>query len=63
VKIKKDHKLDVGYVQLKSGKVAQTIEIRSGILIDLDKNGELLGIEVLSLQKLAPSLSVKKRAS
>jgi uncharacterized protein YuzE len=57
VKVTKDRKLDVGYVQLRKGKVNRTLELRPGILVDLDKNGDVLGIEVLSLKALAPALS------
>ena len=56
MKITKDLNLNVGYVQFRSGKVVETVEIRPGILIDLGKSGEVLGIEVLSLQSLAPAL-------
>lgn len=62
MKITKNSNLDVGYVQLRNGKVAETIEIRPGVLLDLDKKGEILGIEVLSLRTLAPALkSVRRR--
>ena len=54
MKVKKNTKLDVAYVQLRKGTVAKTIELRPGILMDLDKDGEVIGIEVLSIAKLAP---------
>lgn len=54
MRVKKNTKLDVAYVQLRRGAVAKTIELRPGILMDLDKNGEVIGIEVLSIAKLAP---------
>ncbi len=57
--IKKDKFLDVAYVQLKKGSVSRTIEIKPGILVDIDKNGEVIGIEVLSLKKLSPQLFVE----
>ena len=62
MKITKNSKLDVAYVKLKKGKVARTFEANPGILFDFDKNGEVLGIEVLSIQKLAPAIA-KKRAA
>lgn len=61
MKVKKNVKLDVAYIQLRRGKVVQTIELRPGILFDMDKNGEVVGIEVMSLEKLAPFLDVHKR--
>ena len=61
MKLKKDTKLDVAYIQLRKGKVTSTIEIKPGLLIDLDKSEEILGIEVLSLEKLAPLLKTHSR--
>lgn len=59
MKKKTNPKLDMAYVQLRKGAVAKTIELRPGILMDLDKNGEVIGIEVLSLAKLAPLITDK----
>lgn len=53
----KNKKLDIAYVQLKKGRVKETVEIRPGILIDLDRSGNILGIEVLSLRSIAPALN------
>ena len=61
MKVSKNKKLDVGYVQFKSRKVHKTVELRPGILFDLDKAGDVLGIEVLSLKSLAPALATKRR--
>lgn len=68
MKIEKNEKLDVAYIQLRKGTVKETLEMRPGILFDVDKTGEILGIEILSLKKLAPLLKVankkpKKRAA
>lgn len=60
MKVSKDAKMDVAYIQLRSGKVVKTVEFKRGLLIDFDKNGEIIGIEVLSLQKLAPLLASGK---
>lgn len=61
MKVKKDVKHDVAYIQLRRGRVAETVELRPGILFDLNKDGEVLGIEVMSLEKLAPLLSGGRR--
>jgi uncharacterized protein YuzE len=60
MKVAKDKKLDVAYVKLRKGKVNKTVELKPGLLFDLDKKGEVLGIEVTSLKKLAPQLDVMK---
>lgn len=56
MKVTKDKKLHVDYVQLKTGKVTRTVEFSPGLLVDFDKHGNVLGLEVLSLSKLAPVL-------
>jgi uncharacterized protein YuzE len=66
MEIMKDNVLDVAYIRLRNGKVKQTVEVRPGVLMDLDKAGEVVGIEILSVSKLAPKLVAttrkKKRA-
>jgi len=61
MKVKKNVKLDVAYVQLRKGRVAKTVELKPGLLFDLDKHGEVLGIEVMSIEKLAPVLEGHRR--
>ena len=61
IKVSKDKRHDVGYVQFKQGKVSKTVEIRPGILLDLDAKGAVLGLEVMSLMTLAPVLKYIKR--
>jgi len=63
MKVKKDLKHDVAYIKLRKGRVASTVELRPGLLFDLDKNGEILGIEVLSIAKLAPLLAHHKKGA
>jgi len=62
LKIKRDKNLDVGYVSFKKGKIVETVEIRPGVLLDLNRTGDILGIEVLSLKKIAPQLLTKKQS-
>lgn len=62
MKIEKDIKNDVAYILLRKGNVHRTFELRPGILIDFDKKGEVVGIEILSLSKLGPKLNeIKKK--
>lgn len=61
MEVTKDEALDVAYVRLRRGKVARTVEIRPGILVDVDKKGDVVGIEVLSVSKLAPALAATSR--
>ena len=64
VKIAKNRKLDVAYIQLRNGKVNKTIEMKPGVLMDIDNKGNLLGIEILSMSSLAPVLrSIPRKTS
>lgn len=63
MKVTRNKKLDVAYVQLRKGSVAKTLKVRKDILVDLDRNGQVLGIEVLSLAALAPALRVSSQSA
>ena len=54
-----DPKLDVAYIELRSGKVSRTIEFRPGMLVDFDAKGQVVGIEILAATELAPALAKK----
>jgi uncharacterized protein YuzE len=47
MKIEYDREVDALYVRLQEKYVERTIEIQEGINIDLDKDGKLIGIEIL----------------
>jgi uncharacterized protein YuzE len=46
-----NHALDVAYVGLLSGRIAETIEVSSGVFYDLDSYGEILGVEILDYSR------------
>lgn len=39
------------HIRLRAGEVADSEEIREGVVIDYDASGEVLGIELLSASK------------
>ena len=50
-----DPDADAAYIRLGRGKVAETAEIRPGLIIDYDADGRMLSIEILSAcRQLAP---------
>lgn len=51
MKITYDKEADATYVKLTKAKVAKTIEYKD-YYIDLDKNGDIVGIEYLSKPEL-----------
>ena len=49
-----DEKADALYIQFQTGKVKETLKLRDGILIDVDKKGRLFGIEILDVSQRVP---------
>jgi uncharacterized protein YuzE len=42
-----DNNVHAGYIKLADGTVAETREVHPSVLLDLDEDGALIGIEVL----------------
>lgn len=51
MKIKYDKEADALYIMLSENKVAESEENKSGIIMDYDEKGDLVGIEVLNASK------------
>lgn len=62
-KIYYDKKTDVLWLNIKSGLEEELREITPGVSVELDKKGELLGIEILNASKvLGAKLGLKPSA-
>lgn len=62
-KIYYDKKTDVLWLMIKTGPEDKHQEVAPGISVELDKNGQLLGIEILNASKiLGPKLTDKSAA-
>ena len=51
MKIEYDPKADAMYIRLIAGTVAESDEVRSGVVFDFDAAGRVLGIEMLDVSK------------
>jgi uncharacterized protein YuzE len=49
-----DKKADAMYIYLKEEKVFRTEDITSDTIVDYDKDGDVVGIEILSASKKIP---------
>jgi uncharacterized protein YuzE len=49
MKIEYDQKADAMYIRLRAGKVAESDEVRPGLVFDFDDQGRVLGIEMLDV--------------
>ena len=51
LKLKLDHKADALYLTLGESPVAETERVAPGVILDYDRAGKAVGIEVLYLSK------------
>lgn len=58
--IKYDSKVDAVYVEFVEGKYSRSRKITEGVLVDEDKDGKVLGIEILDAKKNMPKFDPKK---
>ncbi len=66
MRVEYDPQADAMYIRLREGEVADSDEIRDGVVLDFDAAGQILGIELLSAsrrtdnpQELAVTLTVR----
>lgn len=62
MKLEFDPVADAAYFEISDNEVEQTKEIESGITVDYDKDGHVVGIEVLSVSKRGLSNPLDKAA-
>lgn len=51
MKIRVDHEADALYIPLNEGAIAESELVAPGVVLDLDADGEVVGIEVLYLSR------------
>ena len=51
MKMKYDKKIDAAYIELAKGKYEVSRKISDSIVVDEDKKGKVLGIEILDASK------------
>ncbi|MEK6842719.1 MAG: DUF2283 domain-containing protein [Nanoarchaeota archaeon] len=52
MKIKYDEESDVLYVRFKEGKIIESDEIKNGLIIDYDSEGNPIAIEILNAKNI-----------
>lgn len=53
-----DKEADAAYFKIKKGTVARTVKLQDWLLTDVDKDGALLGIEMLFVSLHLPKRSI-----
>ncbi len=56
MKIRYDPEADAMYIQFRDAKVDHTQELDENTIIDFDKEGQVIGVEVLFVKERNPSL-------
>jgi uncharacterized protein YuzE len=51
MKIEYDQQADAMYIRLRAGKVIESEEVRPGVVLDFDDQGQVLGIEMLDVSE------------
>jgi uncharacterized protein YuzE len=60
VRVSFDQEADALYVRLDRSPVAESEEVRPGVVLDLDERGEVVGIEVLRVSERLPKAELKR---
>ena len=63
MKITYDKIADAAYMTLRKGRVSKTVEMSDNVIVDFDRRGNLLGIEMLSASKQFPRGSIAKKSN
>ena len=59
MKITLDKRFGVMYIKLTENEVANTTELADSVAIDLDKEGKIVGIELLNVKHLPDPLNIE----
>jgi uncharacterized protein YuzE len=54
MRLQVDHKNDALYFRLDESAIVESEEIKPGVILDYDADGNVVGIEILSLSKRVP---------
>mgnify|MGYP003433629482 len=47
MKIEYSKDIDALYIKLREGKIADSIDIEEGVVVDIDEKGHIVGLEIL----------------
>lgn len=60
MKLEYDPQVDAAYITLVDGKVAESEELRPGIVVDFDAENRVVGIEILNVRKQFPDADLQR---
>lgn len=60
MKIEYDKIADALYIYLNKGKVVKTVKMQNRLIVDVAKNGKIIGLEVLGASKQIPKAQITR---
>ncbi len=61
LKLEYDSEVDAAYLTLGQGKVVESEEVQPGLIVDLDKDDQMIGVEILRFaRRFLPQKSAKR---
>ncbi len=51
MKVRYDEKSDAVYIKFKEGKYFESDEVKEGVILDYDRKGKIIGIEILDASR------------
>jgi len=60
MKIQYDKLADAMYIYFKKGRISKTIKMKDRLIVDVDKNGKIIGLEILGISSQVPKSQIGK---
>lgn len=62
MKVNFDAEADALYVRFSESEIAETVEVRPGVMLDYDADGKIVGLEILDTAKNLAAADLKRLA-
>ena len=60
MRVRYDEKADAIYIRFDESKYFESDEIKEGVILDYDKNGKIVGLEILDVSENLPKGAASK---
>lgn len=58
MKIQYDKLADAMYIYLKKAKISKTVKMKDRLVVDVDKDGKIIGLEILGVSSQVPKKQI-----
>jgi len=60
MKLKVDEKADALYLRLDDSKIIESEAVLPGVILDLNADNQVVGVEILNLSRRSPKLNLRE---